>query len=166
LLPGLQNDHRPFSVGYHSFPITQLPARDGVPHGHVARSASAPNCSYFKNWASTDDSITWDIEVATTGKYEAILNYTCAASNVGSTVELAFNGNRVRAKVSDAHDPLLQGAENDRVPRQGESYMKDFKALRLGSFELEKGRGLLTLRALKIPGTEVADVQSVVLTLK
>jgi hypothetical protein len=113
-----------------------------------------------------DDSITWDVEVATTGKYEAVLNYTCAATNTGSTIELGFNGNRVRAKISEAHDPPLQGADNDRVPRQGESYMKDFKPLRLGTFDLEKGRGLLTLRALKIPGKEVADVQSIVLTLK
>jgi arylsulfatase A-like enzyme len=166
LLPGIQNDSRPFTVGYHAFPVTQLPARDGVPHGHVARSASAPNCSYFKHWSSVDDSITWDVEVATTGKYEAVLNYTCAATNTGSTIELGFNGNRVRAKISEAHDPPLQGADNDRVPRQGESYMKDFKPLRLGTFDLEKGRGLLTLRALKIPGKEVADVQSIVLTLK
>ncbi len=32
------------------FPMTPLPARDGVPHGNVQRSASAPNCSYFTNW--------------------------------------------------------------------------------------------------------------------
>src|SRR5262249_51254653 len=31
LLPGLKDDRRPFPVGYPAFPITQLPARDGVP---------------------------------------------------------------------------------------------------------------------------------------
>jgi sulfatase-like protein len=165
LLPGLENDRRPFTVGYREFPITQLPARDGVPHGHIARSASAPNCSYFKNWTSLEDSITWDVEIATAGKYEAVVNYTCAATNVGSTIELRLNGSRVRARVSEAHDPPLQGAENDRVPRQGESYVKDFKPMRLGTFELEKGRGALTLRAIKIPGSAVMDVRSVVLTL-
>jgi len=35
LLPGLENDRRPFTVGYHAFPMAQLPARDGVPHGHI-----------------------------------------------------------------------------------------------------------------------------------
>jgi hypothetical protein len=94
------------------------------------------------------------------------VNYTCSEANVGSTIELSLNGSQVRSRVSAAHDPALQGAEHDRVPRQGESYVKDFKPLRLGTFELPKGRGLLTLRALKIPGKEVMDVQSVVLILK
>src|SRR5207302_4858722 len=124
LLPGLENDHRPFPVGYREFPITQLPARDGVPHGHIARSATAPNCSFFKNWISLDDSITWDVDVATAGKYEAVINYTCAATNVGSIIELKLSGSQVRARVSEAHDPPLQGAEHDRVQRQGESYVK------------------------------------------
>jgi arylsulfatase A-like enzyme len=166
LLPGLQNDRRPFTVGYLAFPGTQLPARDGVPYGHIQRSASAPNSSFFKNWTDLEDSITWDVEVATAGKYEALVNYTCSEANVGSTIELSLNGSQVRSRVSAAHDPALQGAEHDRVPRQGESYVKDFKPLRLGTFELPKGRGLLTLRALKIPGKEVMDVQSVVLILK
>ena len=61
-----------------------------MPHGNVKRSASAPNCSFFTNWTSTDDSITWDIEVATAGKYEAVVYYTCPAADVGSTIELSF----------------------------------------------------------------------------
>jgi arylsulfatase A-like enzyme len=165
LLPGLEDDNRPFTVGYPQFPLTQLPARDGVPHGSVKRSSSAPNCSYFQNWVSTNDSITWDVEVATAGKYEAVVYYTCPAADTGSTIELSLNGSRIQAKVSEANDPPLRGAENDRVPRQGESYVKDFKPLRLGTFELNKGRGLLTMRALSIPGKQVMDVRSVLLTL-
>lgn len=49
-----------------------LPARDGVPHGNVKRNARTPNCSYFTNWISADDRITWDVEVATGGEYEAV----------------------------------------------------------------------------------------------
>ena len=128
----------PFTVGYPQFPITQLPARDGVPHGNVQRSANAPNCSYFKNWTSTNDSITWDIEVATAGKYEAVIYYTCPAADIGSTIELSFQGSRLQAKVSEANDPPLRGAENDRVPRQGESYVKDFKPLRLGDLRTDQ----------------------------
>ena len=165
LLPGLTKDNRPFPVGYPQFPMTPLPARDGVPHGNVRRSASAPNCSFFKNWKSPEDSITWNIEVATAGKYEAVIYYTCPAADTGSTIELSFLGSRLEGKVSEAHDPTLRGAENDRVPRQGESYVKDFKPMRLGTLELSKGRGLLTLRALSVAGRQVMDVRSIMLTL-
>jgi hypothetical protein len=44
--------------------------------------------------------------------------------------------------------------------------MKEFRALNLGSMRLEKGRGLLTLRALKIPGRSVMDVRQVNLALR
>ena len=166
LLPGLKNDTRPFTVGYPQFPITQLPARDGVPHDHVKRSANAPNCSFFENWISTNDSITWDVEVATAGRYEAVIYYTCPAADTGSTIELSFLDSHLTGKVSEPNDPPLRGAENDRVPRRGESYVKDFKPLRLGTVALSQGRGLLTLRALSVPGKQVMDLRSLVLTLR
>ena len=46
--------------------------------------------------------------------------------------------------------------ENDKIDRQ-ESYVKDFKPLNMGLIELKKGKGLLTLKALEIPGSEVID---------
>jgi len=165
VLPESSEDDRPFPVGYPEFPATILPARDGVPYGNIQRSAKAPNCSYFTNWISADDKITWDIEVAASGNYEAEIYYTCAEENVGSTVELRFNESLIQAEVTEAHDPPLVGAEFDRIPRGSESYVKDFRPLGLGVFRLEKGRGELTLCALDVPGEQVMDVRAVLLTL-
>lgn len=155
-------DTRPFTVGYSV--TTPLPARDGVPHGQVRRSAQAPNCSYFTNWKSTDDRITWDIQVITPGRYEAVVYYTCPAADVGSTVELSLGEARLQAILTEAHDPPAYGAEHDRVPRRGESYMKDFRPWRMGTLELPATRGALTLRALKVPGSQVMEVRYLVLT--
>ncbi len=166
MLPALENDVRPFTVGYREFPLTQLPARDGVPHGNVTRSATAPNCSYFEHWTSTTDHLTWDIEVATPGTYRVEALYACPQADTGSVVELSFLGRTLTAKVSRAHDPPLRGAENDRVKRRGESYVKDFKPLRLGEIDLPRGRGLLTLRALSIPGGQVMELRGLMLTLR
>jgi len=166
LLPALERDDRPYPVGYPQFPRTELPARDGVAHGSIQRSASAPNCSYFKNWTSIDDAITWDIEVVTAGDYEATIHYTCPQPDVGSAIELSCHGRRLEAQVLEAHDPPPVGAEHDRVPRRGESYVKDFKPLRLGSIRLEPCRDTLTLRALNVPGRQVMEVRMLELTLK
>ena len=166
VLAGLtRKDDRPFAVGYREFPTTLLPARDGVPHGNVKRSARAPNCSYFTDWKTADDRITWDVEVNTAGRYEVEILYACPRRNVGATVELSLGGAKVSGKVTAAHDPPARGAEHDRVPRQGESYVKDFKPLRLGVVELPRGRGALTLRAMEIPGDGVIEVRAVTLTL-
>jgi len=164
VLPKTKDD-RPFPVGYAEFPTTFLPARDGVPHGNIQRSGRAPNCSYFKNWTTKNDKMTWDIEVNTSGYYEAVIYYTCPAKDVGSTVELDFKENRIRGKVSEAHDPPAVGAEFDRFDRGSESFVKDFRPLRLGVFRLEKGRGELTLRATDVPGGLVMEVRAVALTL-
>jgi arylsulfatase A-like enzyme len=160
-----KGDERPFTVGYAEFPRTPLPARDGVPHGGVKRSAGAPNCSFFTNWAKPDDSMTWQVEVHAAGRYEAILHYTCPKADIGSTVELSLGNAKWSGTVADAHDPPLRGKEHDRVSRGAESFVKDFRPLSLGVIELPAGKGTLTLRATKVPGTQVADVRLVELVL-
>jgi hypothetical protein len=40
--------------------------------------------------------------------------------------------------------------------------VKDFKPIRLGAMRLPKGRGKLTLRAIEVAGSEVAEVRYVV----
>lgn len=158
-------DERPYPVGYPEFPMTPLPARDGVPGGGVQRSAPAPNCSFFTNWKSTADTMTWDIDVNTAGEYDVVIHNTCPDADAGSTVELSFNGSALRGKVAPGWNPPLI-TDQDRVPRKAESLMKEFRPLHVGTMRLEKGRGLLTLRALEIPHQQVMDVRLVTLTLK
>ena len=163
---GLPADDRPFTVGYAEFPWTPLPARDGVPHGGVKRSAGAPNSSYFVNWTRPDDTMTWDIEVHTTGTYDVMIGYTCPVPDAGSTIELSFNGATLAGKVAPGWDPPLY-TNQDTIPRPaGESKMKEFRPLNLGTIRLEKGRGLLTLRAPQIAGATVMDVRQINLTLR
>jgi len=157
--------HRPFTVGYPQFPVTHLPARDGVPHGNIKRSARAPNCSFFTNWTSTKDRITWDVDVATAGRYEATVYYTCRKKDSGVTIELSLGDGNVHSNIFQPHDPPLVGKAQDRTDRGSESYVKDFKPHRMGVIELKKGRGPLTLRALKISGERAIDVRYVVLKL-
>ncbi len=159
-------DDRPFPVGYVEFPTTPLPARDGLPHGGIQRSAPAPNCSFFVNWKTLADSMTWDIAVNTTGRYDVTIYYTCPETDAGSTIELSFNGSKVTGKVAPGWDPPRY-SNQDTLPRPpAESKMKEFRPLRLGPLRLEKGRGLLTLRALEIPGQSVMEVRAIYLTLR
>ena len=159
------DEERPFPVGYKEFPITTLPARDGVAHGEIKRSAQAPNCSYFTNWVRRDDTITWDVDVATPGRYEAIVYYTCAEKNLGCEVQLSLGDGRTSAVVDKVNDPPALGKEHDRADRGAESLVKDFQPLRLGEITLANGRGLLTLGAVKQPGEAVIEVRAVQLTL-
>ncbi len=166
LLPELKQPPRPFVLGHPGSKYTQLPARDALSSGAIRRSNRFPNCSFFTNWKNIEDSITWNVEVPADGIFEVELYYACGKEDVGSIIELsmqsgasgAIPGSSVRAKVNQPHDPPLRGAGEDCVKRT-ESYVKDFRPLKLGRMKLSRGAGKLTLRALEKPGSQVMEVR-------
>ncbi len=83
-----------------------------------------------------------------------------------SEIEVEFGDQRITAQITEPHDPPARGDEHDRVKREGESLVKDFKRLRLGEFDLSAGRGLLKLSATKIPGSQVMEVRGLLMTLR
>lgn len=159
---GYQKENRPFLIGYDGAHSNQLPARDAVSHGQIKRSSRHPNCSFFSNWTSSNDRITWDVEVDQAGTYEAVLYYTCPAGDTGATVELSFKEQTLQGQISEAHDPPLEGAAQDRAKRS-ESLVKDFKPMVLGKIKLPQGKGQLKLQALQIPGKQVMDFRLLIL---
>jgi hypothetical protein len=157
-----EKDTRTFPIGHPDYKFTQIPARDGTASGNIKRSNKFPNCSYFSNWKSITDSITWEVEVIEGGEFEVELYYTCPAEDIGSVFELSFGNSKLTGKITEAHDPPLTGMEHDRFSRI-ESYVKDFKRMPLGTICIEKGKGFLTLKALEIPGSQVMDFRLLML---
>ena len=154
-------DERPFVIAHPDSPLTQLPARDALATGSIKRSNKFPNCSYFGNWTSTDDEITFIAEVANTGVYDVVLYY--ASKDAGSKYRLSFNDSHLDFVITEAHDVPEFGAEDDRHPR-GESYVKRFKPISIGQIKLVKGQGTLTLNATEIPGEEAIEFRMFTLT--
>lgn len=156
---------RPFSVGFDV--STTLPARDGIPNGPtITRSSKAPNNSYFENWKSTEDSITFDVEVAEEGNFDATVYYTCRPDDLGATIRLsADEGDGTEAKVTVAFDPPRYDNSKERM-ENSHYIVKDFKPLALGPLSLRKGHQTLRLTAPEIVGEEAIDVHSVVLIKK
>ena len=166
VLGEMAKEPRPFTVGHPDYRYTQLPARDATAEGGIKRSGKAPNCSYFTNWTSLEGRITWDVDVLETGDYEVEMHYACPEADLGATVELSFGEARLRGRISKAHDPPVRGADNDRVKRRGESYVKDFMPMKLGTMRLERGKGVLTLGALENPGGQVMELRLLMLKRK
>jgi arylsulfatase A-like enzyme len=152
-----EEDIRPFTIGHPGATFTQIPARDGIAHGQIRRSNRYPNCSFFTNWKSTDDSITWDVEILQEGNFNVTLYYTCPAGDEGALFTLTLGNNSLPGKIETSFDPPLRGMEHDRTSERGESYVKDFKPLNLGHWHLDKGPGQLSIRAQEIPGHTVMD---------
>ncbi|MDF9800674.1 arylsulfatase A-like enzyme [Catalinimonas alkaloidigena] len=155
-------DQRSFLVGHPDFRYHQIPARDGAAHGNIQRSNRYPNCSFFENWTSTEDSISWEVEVLEAGDFAVEVYYTCKPEDVGATMRLNFQDIAHTFKINEAHDPPLIGMENDRIERQ-ESYVKDFKSMSAGVMHFSQGKGTLSLKATEIPGSEAIDFRMLML---
>lgn len=145
-----------FTAGHPEYTFTQLPARDAIATGSIERSNRWPNCSYYSNWTSTNDSIYWDVDVLKPGLYQATLYYTCAEENTGVALRLSANGTAIDFQINKTHDPPLKGARYDRSPRNV-SFDKDWKPLKAGNLQLKRGQQRLTLSAKDIPGTQAID---------
>ncbi len=147
---------RRFPLGDHTHGFALLPARDGIAHGKIKRSNRWPNDSFFTNWVQEQDAITWDVEVLNDSRFEVYLYYTCKPENTGTTLELSLNDATIRTTITEAHDPPLLGKEQDRYPRM-ESFVKEFKPLKLGEITANKGPGNVSLKAISIPGNAAID---------
>ena len=162
VLPELGKDERSFVIGHPNYRWTQVPARDGVSHGAIKRSGRFPNCSYYENWKTTEDKITWNCEVGATGTYEVSIHYALKKGDEGTVIQLSHNNARIEHKFTESHEVPSRGQENDRVERR-ESYVKDFKEIKIGKINLTKGKGELTLKALEIPGEESIEFRLLML---
>jgi len=149
-------DPRPFYLGHPALKYTQIPARDGKAHGQIKRSNRFPNCSFFTNWISLEDSISWQVEVPEEGSFKVSLYYTCPEGDVGSAFQLSVGESLLQSKITEAFDPPLRGMEEDLTPRM-ESYVKDWKEMDMGIIDLKEGTYNMALKALDMPGNSVMD---------
>ncbi len=156
-------DDRLFPITHPDFDLVQLPARDAVADGELKRSSRHPNSSYFTNWTSTDDRITWKAEALDDGQYQAEIFFSCPEGQQGSTVELRFNQATLSGEISKSTPIRLIGEDQDRSPRT-ESFEQDWQRLKLGTISITKGQGALTLQATRIANQQVMDFR--LLTLR
>ena len=157
-----QEDDRPFVICHKDFEWTQIPARDGQAQGGIERSNKHPNCSFFTNWTSVKDSINFQAFVQAEGQYEVVIYYTCPKESEGTEFRISFGNHFIDGEIKEAHDPVPYGMQQDRSKRI-ESYVKDFKALSVGTLDLNEGAQKIKIQALKIPGKEVMDFRLMML---
>ena len=150
-------DKRPFSFGHPDEPFSKLVAGAGRAHGGIKRSNKYPNSSYFTHWCSTEDSITWSVEVIESGWFSVEAFYSCAKQDKGSTIRLECGTQAIERRVKQATPQGYVGAELDRYPRK-ESYLKDFKSMKMGKIYIDKNIKEIKISAPKIKGTQAMEL--------
>lgn len=156
-------DLRPLIVGNKKMTMTTLPAAEAEPMGNIIRSSKHPNDSYFLGWKSATDKITWNVEVEEDGLFEIEVFYACSEKNIGTELEMKFNDASIAQKISEANNVPVMGMEHDKVERD-ESYVKDFKPMKLGNVALKKGKGIMELSSKNLLSPD--DLECNMITLR
>ena len=144
-------DDRPFVIAHPGSPLTQLPARDALAHGNIKRSNKFPNCSFFRNWTSPEDKITWTAAVGESGTYEVVLYY--AAKAAGATFGVSPGATEpLLATCLEGGLPVLPGAVTASEAMQLLSLGYDM----LKFFPAEAAGGAAALKALGAPLPQIS----------
>jgi arylsulfatase A len=114
------------------------------------------------NWKNPTDAIWWEVESRKPKKYAVAIQYTCPASEIGSTLVLKVGDQRLSGRIEKAYDsPLIRIP--DRKPRI-EAFEKTWGMQPLGTVEIKPGRHRLVLTSPSVVGKTVAEVKGLVLT--
>jgi len=153
-------DPPPTPIGHPEMPVVTLPAPECTLHGNVKFKGDKGWANdWITNWTSTDDSVTWDIDIVRPGTYALSLLYTCPAEDVGAELAIEVGDQRLTVTITKPHNPNPIPSP-DRVERK-EVYEKEWAELPIGQLQLPTGRATVTVRATKIPGKTALDLKAV-----
>ncbi len=118
---------------------------------------------WIAEWNSTTDSIIWEVDCQTPGKYKVELEYLCNKEDIGSVVECTVGKER---KTFTINQPFKgeQLPSPDRTPRKEAYEIKEWKKLLIGTFNLKAGRQFVKLKATHIAHHNVAEINGIQFT--
>ncbi|MCJ8164239.1 arylsulfatase [Pontibacter sp. E15-1] len=113
---------------------------------------------WVEKWPGTEDSLYWEIDCQKPGKYLVEMEYLCADENVGSRIVCSIGK---QSKAVSIREPFSseQLPSPDRVPRKEAYEMQEWKALRIGTFQIPAGKHVVKLKALRVKNENVAEVK-------
>lgn len=114
---------------------------------------------WVTNWKNIADSISWELNVLDSGRYEVFLEYTAEDDQVGSDLLLRIGNSEIPFKITQAFEGQLIPSP-DRIIRK-EAPEKTWKTIPIGILDLKKGGDTLVLKSKKIAPGGIGDIFSI-----
>lgn len=142
-------------VGFTAADVTALQAEDSKLQGRLEfRRKQGWAHDSILNWRSSDDSVTWNLDVLQSDRYEITLMYGCLPAGVGTKIQICSGDQQAEATIQDAHDPMpVEKDAKDRTwvwtsgPVPGMTWIP----LKFPPVTLEKGSAQLVVRSIILP---------------
>ena len=140
----------PLPIGYPSGHVVALQAEDSrLSDGLKFHRGKGWAHDSVLNWRSSQDSITWQIDVLQAGRYETTLMYGCLETDIGAKVHLQIGDQSTSAVVKKSHDPVPPERKNkdrNRVATSGPVPTMTWVPLKFDTVTLPEGPTQLTVR--------------------
>lgn len=120
---------------------------------------------WLTGWTSTQGKVWFEIEVVKAGTYDVEIQLGCPEEEAGSRIKVSVPGSFCEAIVPGAPAPEIPLPDRDERSRTT-FRNREWKTLRVGTIELNKGKQILTIEALSMPGNQVMDFKSIILERK
>ncbi len=146
-------------AGFEGEKSFTLPVQDALLSGKIKYSSIHPNQSHTENWIQEGDSIFWKLNINTTGKYKAEMQYGCSASEIGSRFRLMIKAGSVLFNIEK---PFESEILPDRVyVKRSESVERTWAWMVMGRIELSSGPEIIILKLLDIKNNEAGLVKAI-----
>ena len=146
--------------GYTEFPISKLSVVEANFTGDFRFHGSGYVNDWLENWVNPNDSITWDVNLVSSGQYKFMIEYQCTQDELGSQIVLSVGGKTLKSTIEKVFDEPLYPS-HDRARRAGE-LQKPWGKIELGALELKKGQTQVILKSNMMKGSQVMEVKSVI----
>jgi arylsulfatase A-like enzyme len=139
-----------------------LPVQDAILAGNIKYSSIHPNQSHTEGWRMFGDSIYWNLNINTNGRYLVDLQYGCPEENAGSEFILKSNSGYSSFVISNPFESVIL-PERDYVKRS-ESVERTWTWINIGSTELGKGSEQIILKLIKPASNDAGLIKAIRLT--
>ena len=122
-------------AGYKEEKLFTLLVQDAILSGKVKRLSIHPNQSHTENWIQNGDSIFWNLNMVSTGKYRVELKYGCDRENIGSLFSFHSTSDSFQFILNQPFDSNIL-PDIDYVPRT-ESVERTWTWTQIGEINLK-----------------------------
>lgn len=151
----------PIPVGYAERPSVELPATEAYFTGEIGwYNQFGFAHDWLTGWSNVNDTIWWEVDAVTAGRYEVSIRYTCTPDAVGTRLRVVSGDSHVDGELARAYNPEPRQRPT-RHPKK--RFIQTFAVQPLGKIHLEKGCQLITIRALSKPSDRICDLKCITL---
>lgn len=145
--------------GFPSEKSFKLPVQDATLAGKIRYSSIHPNQSHTVNWIQNGDSITWNLNINTGGRYKIELQYGCSGAETGSKMVFRTLSSSIPFTI-DRPFESVELPQRDYVKRS-ESVERTWSWMEVGIMTIEPGQGKMVLKLIEKKNVEAGLIKAI-----